>query len=84
MKTTSSIKDIKTILARKKYSHSTESKNTPLPIRYHFRKLPFDFNLFAMGTKLFFTDDSQTLEQCGLVPNATLGIQEIKQSNVKK
>ncbi len=37
-----------------------------------------------MGTKLFFTDDNQTLEQCGLVPNATLGIREIKLNIVKK
>jgi hypothetical protein len=37
-----------------------------------------------MGTKLFFTDENQTLEQCGLVPNAALGIQEIKHNLVKK
>jgi hypothetical protein len=37
-----------------------------------------------MGTKLFFTDQNQTLEQCGLVPNATLGIREIKRNIVKK
>jgi len=48
------------------------------------RKLSFDFDLFAMGTKLFFTDQNQTLEQCGLVPNATLGIREIKRNIVKK
>ncbi len=49
-----------------------------------FRKLLFDFDLFAMGTKLFFTDENQTLEQCDLVPNATLGIREIKRNIVKK
>ncbi len=49
-----------------------------------FRKLLFDFDLFAMGTKLFFTDENQTLEQCNLVPNATLGIREIKRNSVKK
>jgi hypothetical protein len=49
-----------------------------------FRKLLFDFDLFAMGTNVFFTDDHQTLEQCGLVPNATLGIREIKRHTVKK
>jgi hypothetical protein len=37
-----------------------------------------------MGTKLFFTDENRTLEQCDLVPNATLGIREIKQNIVKK
>lgn len=37
-----------------------------------------------MGTKLFFIDENQTLEQCGLVPNATLGIREIKHDNMKK
>lgn len=47
------------------------------------RKLLFDFDLFAMGTKLFFTDENKTLEQCGLVPNATLGIREIKRNIVK-
>jgi hypothetical protein len=31
-----------------------------------------------MGTKMFFTDENQTLEQCGLVPNAALCIREIK------
>lgn len=31
-----------------------------------------------MGTKEFLTDEHQTLEQCGLVPNAVLGIREIK------
>ncbi|CAF0921480.1 unnamed protein product [Rotaria sordida] len=48
------------------------------------KKLLFDFDLFAMGTKLFFTDENQTLEQCGLIPNATLGIREIKRNIVKK
>ncbi|CAF3645496.1 unnamed protein product [Rotaria sp. Silwood1] len=48
------------------------------------KKLLFDFDLFAMGTKLFFTDENQTLEQCRLVPNATLGIREIKRNIVKK
>ena len=48
------------------------------------RQLSFDFDLFAMGTKLFFTDENQTLEQCGLVPNATLGIREIKRNPGKK
>ena len=51
---------------------------------FHFRQLPFDFDLFAMGTKLYFTDEQQTLEQCGLVPNATLGIREIKSQLPKK
>jgi len=37
-----------------------------------------------MGTKLFFTNENQTLEQCDLVPNATLGIREIKRNIVKK
>ncbi|CAF4130733.1 unnamed protein product [Rotaria sp. Silwood2] len=48
------------------------------------KKILFDFDLFAMGTKLFFTDENQTLEQCGLVPNAALGIREIKHNIVKK
>ncbi len=52
--------------------------------KLYFRKLSFDFDLFAMGTKLFFTDENRTLEQCDLVPNATLGIREIKQNIVKK
>ncbi|CAF1373176.1 unnamed protein product [Adineta steineri] len=65
MKITSTIKDVKQILTKKK-------------------KLLFDFDLFAMGTKLFFTDENQTLEQCNLIPNATLGIREIKQNTVKK
>ena len=39
-----------------------------------FRQLSFEFDLFAMGAKTFFTDENQTLEQYGLVPNATLGI----------
>ncbi|UJR13873.1 hypothetical protein I4U23_000881 [Adineta vaga] len=65
MKITSTIRDVKQIIAKKK-------------------KLSFDFDLFAMGTKLFFTNENQTLEQCGLVPNAALGIREIKQNLVKK
>ncbi|CAF1220465.1 unnamed protein product [Adineta ricciae] len=64
MKVTSTIKDVKQVIAKKK-------------------KLTFDFDLFAMGTKLFFTDENATLEQCDLVPNATLGIREIKQNLVK-
>ena len=51
---------------------------------FRLRKLLFDFDLFAMGTKLFFMDESQTLEQCGLIPNATLGIRERKYNIVKK
>ena len=55
-----------------------------LSLSLRFRKLSFDFDLFAMGTKLFFIDENQTLEQCGLVPNATLGIREIKHNIDKK
>ncbi|CAF0951823.1 unnamed protein product [Didymodactylos carnosus] len=42
------------------------------------KKLSYDFDLFQMGTKTFYLNCDKTLEQCGLVPNASLGIREIK------